>query len=178
VACASTPPYNPDHLSMDQLSHVEEVCQTVMGLRPTDALRDNLWAGDPDPAASTNDYRGCIATLSNSLQSGSAVRASSGAERDCRSKGLTTGSSDLALCVLSTERNPPAGQVVLASVTVRPFLVPTGATFAGHVLTGVSKEQLACAEAGLDPTENGFAGCVQGLTNVMSAGFMEEGYRN
>jgi hypothetical protein len=47
-----------------------------------------------------------------------------------------------------------------------------------HVHAAARKEQLACAAIGLDPIEDAFSGCVQGLTNVMSAGIMNEAYRN
>jgi hypothetical protein len=179
ASCASTAPYNPNHLSADQISQVGEVCQTVMGFQPSEALTDNLWPGNPDPAVSTNNYRGCIATLSNSLKQVAALRASRQAERECHAKGFDTGSSDLALCVLTTGQAPvPAPEIRLASLTDTPFLISTKPTYSGHVPNTVHKEQLACAEIGLDPNEDAFTRCVQGLANVKSAAFLAEGYRN
>ena len=76
ASCASVSPYNPDHLTARELSRVGEVCQGVMGLEPSNVLTENLWPGDPDPALETNDYRGCIATLSNSLEAATASKGS------------------------------------------------------------------------------------------------------
>ena len=150
-----------------------------MGFRPSEALTDNLWPGNPDPAASTNSYRGCIATLSNSLEHVAAVRASRQAEQGCLSRGFTMGSSDLALCLLTAEEiPPPVAQTRLASLTDTPFLMPMRPTTSRHVHATMREEQLACAAIGLDPIEDAFSGCVQGLTNVMLAGIMNEAYRN
>jgi hypothetical protein len=179
VACASTAPYNPNRLSADEVSQVAEVCQTVMGFQPAEALTDNLWPGNPDPAASTNRYRGCIATLSSSLNHAAAARASRQAEQDCHSKGFESGSFDLALCVLTAEEAPePSTPIRLASISDKPFLTPTKPSYSSHVPSTVRKEQLACAEIGLDPNEDAFAVCVQNLKSVAWTPFFEEGYRN
>jgi hypothetical protein len=179
ASCASAPPYDPNHLSADQLSLVGKVCHTVMGFEPSEALTDNLWPGNPDTAASTNSYRGCIATLSNSLKRAAAARASRQAEQGCLSKGLATDSSDFALCVLTAEETPPPEtQIRLASLTDTPLLISMTPAYPRHVHAAARKEQLACAAIGLDPIEDAFSGCVQGLTNVMSAGIMNEAYRN
>jgi hypothetical protein len=68
AACAANAPYNPQHLSADQVDQVAEICETVMAFEPSAPLVDNLWPGDPDPESSTNDYRGCVASLSSSLR--------------------------------------------------------------------------------------------------------------
>ena len=46
-SCASDRPYNPDHLSTMQIAQVGKICETVMGLNPSDGFFDNLWPGIP-----------------------------------------------------------------------------------------------------------------------------------
>jgi hypothetical protein len=179
AACAAAPPYNPFRLSADQLSQVGEVCESTMGFRPSGALTDSLWPGNPDPATSSNSYRGCVATLSISLKETATARASRQAERECVSKGFATSSSDLALCVLMADEVPaPANDTRLASTTVKPFLVSTEPAYSGHVPSGVPKEKLACAEIGLNPNEDAFSACVRSLKSVEWAPFFDDGYRN
>jgi hypothetical protein len=150
-----------------------------MGLRSTEALTENIWPGDPDPSSQTNDYRRCIATLYNSLRTVAAAREASQAVRDCRAKGLAPDSSDLAVCVLSAEEGKPATSGMrLASLGVAPFLQQTRSESSDHLSRKLPREQLACAEIGLDPTQDVFASCVQGLRDVRLASFMAEGYRN
>lgn len=179
ASCASTQPYNPNHLSQDRLSQVGEVCQSVMGFRASEPLTDNLWPGDPDTSSSTNQYRGCIATLSNALTWAEVTHSAKQAEQDCLSQGFVAGSSDLARCVLTTKeerRSAPGTQ--LASLDPKPYLVSTGPRFSGPVPATVHKEQLACAEVGIDPNGQEFASCVQGLKSVGWAPFFQDLYRN
>jgi len=75
ASCASYPPYNPDRLDSAQVSAVANICRTVMGLDPAQLPVANLWPGDPDPASTTNDYRGCVASLSNVSQTQETRRA-------------------------------------------------------------------------------------------------------
>lgn len=179
AACASSAPYNPDHLSADRISQLGEVCQTVMGFQPSEALTENLWPDNPDSSVSTNSYRGCIATLSDSLQQVAAVQASRQAERECHLKGFDTGSSDLALCALTAEQTPISTTPIrLASLTDTPFLTSNKPTFSAQVPNTVHKEQVACAELGLDPNEEAFAGCVRGLRSVVSTSVINDAYRN
>src|SRR3974390_525362 len=86
AARASGPTYNPQHLGAAQISQVDEICQKVMGLRPSDTLTDNRWPGNPDPGLSTNEYRGCVASLSRSMENIAATRAESQADQNCRAK--------------------------------------------------------------------------------------------
>jgi hypothetical protein len=177
AACASTPPYNPYHLETDQIAQVGEICQTMLGFKPSEGLTDNLWPGNPDPEAFSNRYRGCIATLSSSLRRAVTARAARQAERDCTSRGFAAGSSDMALCVLTAQEAPmPGTPVRLTSSIVTPFLTPTPPTFNGPVPAKARKEQVACAEVGLDPNEDAFASCVQGLKSVSWTPFFDDSY--
>lgn len=177
-AWAATPSYNPAHLGSAELSEVSEVCQSVMGFRPSAVLTHNLWTGDPDPATWTNDYRGCVATLSDSLQAVAAMRASLQAERDCLSKGLATSRSDLALCVLRAQQTPVRDAALLASSAGVPMVMPITPGARAQAAAGPPKEDLACAKIGLDPNEAGFTECVRGLKSVLSARFMQDLYNN
>jgi hypothetical protein len=68
AACASSTPYNPYHLDTARVTQIAGICQTVVGLQPSEPQVENLWPGDPDPELSTNRYRGCIASLSDSVK--------------------------------------------------------------------------------------------------------------
>jgi len=178
AAGASAPTYNPQHLGSAQIAQVDEICQKVMRLRPSDTLTDNRWPGNPDQGSSTNEYRGCVASLSHSMQNIAATRAMSHADQNCRAKGLEPGSPDFAVCALRTvEGEPDSERIQLASLNARPFLEQARTDAPAPVTGGVRNERLACAEIGLEPTAAAFASCVDGLTAVMSARSMEELYR-
>jgi hypothetical protein len=178
-SAASEPTYNPQHLSAAQISQVDEICQKVMGLRPSDTLTDNLWPGNPDHGSSTNEYRGCVASLSHSMENITAARAASQADQNCRAKGFEPGSSDFAVCALqAVEAKPGSERIQLASLDDKPFIEQARKDAPAPVPGRVSKERLACAEIGLEPKAAAFASCVEGLKAVRSARFMEEGYRN
>jgi hypothetical protein len=142
-----------------------------MRLRPSEVLVDNLWSGDPDPAPITNRYRGCIATLSNSLQRLAAAEASRRAEEDCLAQGYTTASPGLALCVLSAEQSPAAA-AQMASMTVVLTHTPDV-----QITVSLPKEQRACAELGLNPNDGTFLDCVHGLKNAVAAPLMQDLYK-
>ncbi|HET9389744.1 MAG TPA: hypothetical protein VFO44_08865 [Steroidobacteraceae bacterium] len=179
AAYAAETPYNPDHLSDTQVARMGEICRTVMGLRPSQALTDNLWPGDPDPASQTNDYRGCIATLSNSIQAIAVARQDAQAERDCRGKGLKSDSSELAVCLVSAQETAGvSSEPELASLSELPLVVQPAADAPMHTSSRLPREKLACAAIGLAPNQSLFKGCVQGLRDVMTAGDMAANYRN
>ena len=101
-AYASDPPYNPNHVDNAQAVRLGEICESVMGLRPSETLTDNLWPGNPDEGSRTNAYRGCIAILSSSLQANATERA---------------GSPELAVCILSVAEAPPASNSISLAAT-------------------------------------------------------------
>jgi len=108
-----------------------------------------------------------------------AARTEIQADQSCHAAGLKPGSSDFAVCALqAAEARPGAKPIQLASLEVKPFMEQAGTDARAPVTGSVSKERLACAEIGLEPKAAAFASCVEGLTAVMSARFMEEGYRN
>ena len=179
ASCASTRPYNPDHLSPDRLSQVDQVCQAVMSFKPSEALTDNLWPGDPDTPSSTNRHRGCIATLSNALTRAQATRVAKQAEQDCLSQGFVPGRSDLARCVLTVKDRPlTTTETRLAALDPKPYLISTTPRFAGTVPAQVRKEELACADVGIDPNDEAYASCTKGLKDVAWSPFLQDLYRN
>lgn len=179
AACASTQPYNPNHLSPARWSQVDQACQAVMSFKPSEALTDNLWPGDPDTSSSTNRYRGCIATLSNALTRAQATRVAKEAELDCLSQGFVPGSSDLARCVLTAKDQPlTTTETRLASLDPKPYLISTSPRFSGTVPAKVRKEELACADVGIDPNDEAFASCIKALKDVAWAPFLQDLYRN
>ena len=176
-SCALNPNYNPAGLSANQATNVQKICQTVMGLKPSGGLYDNLWPAGPDPASISNDYRGCIASLSNSLKDSEEARAEKQADRDCTAEGLEAGSSALAECVLrDVDSTSNSGGIRTASLTVTPYTpraVPDPS-----IPETLRREQLACAEIGLEPSQRASANCVRGLQNVLLAREMAQDYTN
>lgn len=178
AGCVSNTPRDPHHLSITQAGQVAEICEEVMGFDPTEPLADNLWPGDPDPDSVTNNYRGCIASLSRSLEGVPAAWGESLALDHCRASGLQPGTSELGTCVLQA--------VEATSASVEPetaFLVVTplnGTPEEGSASASLSerRERLACAEIGLEPSQRLYENCVSGLRDVLSANDMSALYRN
>jgi hypothetical protein len=178
AACASNAPRYPQQLRIGQVGQVAEICQQVMGFQPTEPLFDSLWPGDPYLDLATNNYRGCIASLSNSLERVLAVRNDRLAVDDCRANGLETGASDLGTCVLRTvESTSGLAAPEPVSLLVTPFRETPWAAYSSASFWPL-RERLACAEIGLEPSQPAFDGCVQGLRDVLSANAMSAFYRN
>jgi hypothetical protein len=74
VASAAATPFNPDNLNATQLTHVADVCQTVLGLSPKERLQGGNRIGDDRLDYWTNHYQGCILSLSDSLRTIAAAR--------------------------------------------------------------------------------------------------------
>jgi hypothetical protein len=178
AAFAGEAPYNPSHLTAVQATEVGQICQTVMGFRPSGALNENLWPGNPDPASSTNEYRGCVASLSRSIQTTAAARVAMQAEQTCRAEGLQPGSPELALCALRTvEASQSPARGPFASLSVTPSGAQATADSTDSDLA-MRRKRMACAAIGLTPSDPAFGSCVEGLTKVTLAKFMEDAYRN
>jgi hypothetical protein len=179
AACATTnpTPYNPEHLNTNQATEIGQICQDVMGFKPTAPAVDNAWPGDPDPGAETNGYRGCIASLSRSLLTSGAARATSAADRACRGEGLTDGSPALAECVLKrAQAVRPAAAAQSVSLVVTPFEDGQGPNSWSHQTE--RREQQACAQIGLEPAGSQYASCLNGLSDVITAMRLGRDYRD
>ena len=123
----------------------------------------------------TNNYRGCIASLYNSLRITTMTRAEMQADRNCRAKGLEAGTSALAVCVLH-ESTSNSGAIESVGLMVTPYRAT--AVSDASIPEILRREQLACAEIGLEPAQRGFANCVQGLRDVLSASLMDTDYQD
>jgi len=176
---ASSAPYNPQHLSAVQVGQVAEICQTVMGFEPSKPLVDNLWPGSTDPESSTNNYRGCIASLSSSLKRVPTVWAETQAQDDCRARGLKPGSSELGLCELrAVEATSSRDALENQSLVVTPFSEISATTYSPSDSETKRRQRSACAEIGLVPIQGAFENCVNDLNAVLLTESMSALYRN
>jgi hypothetical protein len=172
-ACAAaTPAFNPDGLQETQLSRVAQVCQNVMGLSPSERLIGGDWLGDSHLDYWTSRYRGCVTSLSDSVQSLGDLQDKQQADRACRAKGYADGSSDLALCVLQS--TPAHGsEVAQPSAVSQPSAeaLPSarGSLFYATAHERRRREELACAALGIEPTRDAFKACVNDLQNTFHA---------
>ena len=168
VGCASPPAYNPDQLGPGAFARVAGICQNVMGLSPTERPRGGNWLGNDKLDYWTSHYRGCVLSLSDSLQNVRDTEVVRQAEERCRAKGLLSGSPDLALCVLQTANahpEPTESQSAAAGQTpVGDKLAATGSYYFASPGETARREQVACAALGLSPAEAGFKSCVQKLS--------------
>jgi hypothetical protein len=174
AACAAaTPAFNPDGLQDAQRSRVAEVCQNVMGLSPSERLIGGEWLGDSRLDYWTSRYRGCVTSLSDSVQSVSDIQAKQQADRDCRAKGYAAGSPDLALCVLQSARQTQAvhgaQQTTTSLQSVAALPLASGSLFYASAHERRRREELACAAVGIEPTDDAFKTCVNDLQNTFHA---------
>jgi hypothetical protein len=171
-ACAAaTPAFNPDGLQEAQLTRVAQVCQDVMGLSPSERLIGGQWLGDSRLDYWTSRYRGCLTSLSDSVQSADESQAKEAADRDCRAKGYATGSPDLALCVLQSAREVRSAASAQSDnqQSAQPLPAAGGSLFYASGHERRRREELACAAVGIEPTGDAFKACVNDLQNTFHA---------
>jgi len=171
-ACAAERAYNPDNLGPDQLTQVSNICQKVMGLSPEERLEGGYWMGNDRLDYWTSHYRGCVVSLSDSLQNVLDEQATQQADADCRAQGLAAGSPDLALCVLnSVSKRPATVQTVAASATQVSQNLPaaSGSFLYASPHENARREQVACAALGFEPSRGAFKSCVKGLDDTFYA---------
>jgi hypothetical protein len=173
-ACAAaTPAFNPDDLQESQLSRVAQVCQSVMGLSPSERLIGGNWMGDSRLDYWTSRYRGCMTSLSDSVQSVSDNQVKQQADRACRAKGYADGSPDLALCVLQSARQNPgtdsAQQRPVSQPGAEALPTASGSLFYASAHERRQREELACAAVGIEPTGDAFKACVSDLQKTFHA---------
>jgi hypothetical protein len=170
VACATTPSeFNPDSLADAQLTHVTNVCQTVLGLSPKERLTGGDWRAQGERLDYwTSHYRGCVTSLSDSLMGISDSHANRQADSDCRARGYASGSPDLALCVLDAKDRLRATQTVNTSETL-PLPAASGSFFYARPGETGRREQIACAALGLEPDGGDFSSCVKSLDDTFFA---------
>jgi hypothetical protein len=171
-ACAAaTPLFNPDGLQDVQLSRVAQVCQNVMGLSPAERLIGGQWLGDSRLDYWTSRYRGCVTSLSDSVQNAGDNQAKEAADQDCRAKGYATGSPDLALCVLRAARETRSAETAqpASQQSAQPLPTASGSLFYASAHERRQREELACAAVGIEPTGDAFKACVNDLQNTFHA---------
>jgi hypothetical protein len=173
AACASTSGhFNPDHLGDVRLARVEGICQTVMGLSPTERLTSGDWRGDDNKLSySTSHYRGCVKSLSDSLLGKLDARAIRSADAQCRGEGDANGSPALALCDLNSTKHLAATQGAGSVPTSAAVLLPAAATsfFLASPEETRQRERTACAALGIDPSGDAFGSCVENLGRTFFA---------
>ena len=173
TACAVQRPYNPDDLAADQLARISGICQTVMGLTPKEPLEGGYWMNNDRLDYYTSHYRGCILSLSDSLQHVLNEQMTQRADADCRAKGFEPESPDLALCVLNSVNSPARAprQAAAPSATPASQSVPatSGSFFNASPGETARREQVACAALGFSPAHNAFDTCVKGLGDTFYA---------
>lgn len=179
AACAAAAPYNPDNLGAAQLGAVQQICQTVLGLSPAEgSTGGTLLLVKAHLAPGTTHFQGCVASLSDSLQTADSNQTAVQADRSCRAQGLTPGSGALALCVLrsmQTASGPNAASEP-AAAALQPAVGDAqgaphaaGAFFYASAHETAQREQLACASLGLEPPSAAFQRCVSGLQSTFFA---------
>ncbi len=174
TSCVADQPYNPDSLGADQFSRVSQICQTVMGLSPDEALTGGNWLGNDRLDYDTSHYRGCVLSLSDSLQSVVDAQVTRKADESCRAKGLKPGSADLALCVLRSVNSNPVSAATqapeVAETPINALVTPAKHSFyAASPRETARREQAACAALGLSPAEGAFKSCVRELDGTFYA---------
>jgi hypothetical protein len=166
AGCASAQPYNPSGLPSGQLSQVAGICQSTMGLSPSEPPRP-VWgaATNPDLTGGENYYEGCIASLSDYQKAVNDGYAAVDADRDCRGQGYVSGTPGLAECVLRTERTArPVDRAAGATPVSQP--APVGSYYSAGNRDENQRIEMACARLGLNPTYAAFAGCVKNMKDT------------
>jgi hypothetical protein len=122
----------------------------------------------------TSTYRGCIVSLSDSLQNVMDDQVTQQADADCRAEGFKTGSPNLALCVLrsvnSRPNPPPAQSGAVPEITVSADLPAASGSYTyASPHEEARREQTACAALGFEPSRGAFKTCVKGLSDTFYA---------
>jgi hypothetical protein len=147
--CASAGPYNPSDLPPPQLSQVQELCHSVMGIPPGIGLSSD-----------------CVENLSNSAVALSGGRTLQGARRACLRKGLAPGQLALSQCELTAVSQPSAPEV---RVDTSGLQRPAKSYFNASFDEVRRREQDVCARLGYDPIDGSFTQCVGSLDAALFA---------
>src|SRR5579862_4059614 len=139
--------------SADQIAYARDLCTGVVGIYPGE-----------------EHFKGCVSSLTDSIQSASQEHAIVQARSKCFAQGYNPGSSDLALCLLqAANAHPVAGAwtplVDLNGIDNRDDRAMFN--FTSSLGTISDREQQACARLGFDPAFGDFASCVADLQSVV-----------
>jgi hypothetical protein len=142
--------YNPSNLPQAQLTEVGDICKSVIRVSPHEER-----------------YSSCVESLSNSLAKLGRGAALEQARNTCIAKGLKANTPELAECVLSgsdSKADPPSPLRPVSELTVPGAAKPYSYTSNENIFR---REQLSCAELGLDPTSGAFNTCVASLETAL-----------
>jgi hypothetical protein len=147
TGCVSAAPYNPARLPPTQLSQVQQICHSVLGI--------------PVGVGLSTD---CVGALSESAVAMSRARDMQAARQVCLAKGLQPGGTDLPQCELSTASERADVRINTAA------LEPVGKSYYAASSREIRRrEQTACARLGYDPIDGSFTKCVAGLDSALFA---------
>jgi hypothetical protein len=166
AGCASAQPYNPGSLPSGQLSRVADICQSTVGLSPSEPPRP-VWgaATNPDLSGGENYYQGCVASLSDYQQAVNQGFTAVAADRDCRAQGYASATPALAECVLRTERTAPPSDRLAGPTPVSESASP-GSYYSASHRDQNRRIETACAQLGLNPAYSAFASCVKNMKDT------------
>jgi hypothetical protein len=155
LGCKTIPPLSAAGLNPTQVALVQRICTDTMGLR----------SGSPQ-------FDACRDSLADSLHRHAATQTLERAHASCEEQGFAPGSSELASCVvLAQQRNSPAIPDTSApsapSASASPARVlpdeppvPRISFYKMSRPVRHEREQLACAQLGIDPITPEFRDCV------------------
>ena len=135
------------------LGGVGSICSNVVRLQPGE-----------------RHYDACVQSLSRTLGNASSGVALSHARDACQRRGFAPGTPALAECTLSAADTSPA--TGLDPPPSDRTVAPPGGTrsyFAVSPGMALRRDQLACAELGLDPTDAAFSACAIDLRAALAA---------
>jgi|GEM_PF-2116840 len=152
--CASAGPYNPSRLAPTQLSQVQQLCRSVMGISVGIGL-----------------YSDCVENVSGSAVAIAQARALDAVRQDCLAKGLAPGQLGLSKCELTmvSQRSAPALAAADVRIDTSGLGKPAKSYFNASFDEGRRREQDVCARLGYDPINAGFAQCVTSLDTAIFA---------
>jgi hypothetical protein len=153
-ACASAGPYNPSQLPLTQLSQVQELCGSVMGI--------------PAGIRLSSD---CVENLSGAAVAISQAQTLQEARRNCLAKGLAPGRPGLAECEVASvsQHADPASDGGAVRVDTSGLQRPAKSYFDASFDELHKREQTACARLGYDPINSSFSRCVARLDSALFA---------
>jgi hypothetical protein len=152
--CASAGPFNPSHLAPTQLSQVQQLCRSVMGI-----------------SIGTGLFSDCVENASGSAVAIAQARALAAARRSCLDKGLAPGQVGLSQCELTkvSQRSAPALAAADVQVDTSGLEKPAKSYYYASFDEGRRREQDVCVRLGYDPINTGFAQCVASLDTAIFA---------
>jgi hypothetical protein len=153
-ACANAGPYNPDNLPADQVTNVDTLCQSVMGLRPGAA-----------------NYGACVDSLMGSARGVERGEALQSGREACLNRGLRPGGAGFGVCELQSAQADSIPLKGADATVISTADEPGGSRSYAYTSPKnvFRREQLSCARLGLDPADEAFGSCVADLQSALFA---------